>query len=225
MGNRTRLPNVAFIPIRAGSKAIPNKNIKDMAGKPLYEWVTDAALAADCIDEVWISTESADYHERIVKRYQDRVRIHMRPDILATDTAATDDVMLHFALEYDFDKIVLAQATNPLLKAADLDEACTRMDAVGYDSLLSCIPRRRFFWTKGGHPISHDPSCRPFREGVTPVYEENGAFFITKRKRFLESRCRISGYIGIYEMSPLSDVDIDEPEDWATVEQRLVHES
>ena len=51
---------VAFIPVRGGSKSIPLKNVKPIAGKPLVQWVVEAAAGADCIDAVYVSTDSAE---------------------------------------------------------------------------------------------------------------------------------------------------------------------
>ena len=59
--------NIAFIPVRAGSKSIPLKNIKELNGKPLVYWVAKAACGADCIDKVVVATDS-DKIKEVVKR-------------------------------------------------------------------------------------------------------------------------------------------------------------
>ena len=50
--------NIAFIPVRAGSKSIPLKNIKEINGKPLVYWTAKSANDAECIDKVIIATDS-----------------------------------------------------------------------------------------------------------------------------------------------------------------------
>ena len=113
----------ALIPLRIGSKGIEKKNIKNMAGKPLCEWVIKAAFDANSIGSIYVSTES-DEIKQVINSLGMDVKIIHRPDKLASDTASTESVMLH-ALNYiDSDYLVTIQATSPLLTSEDLDMAC-----------------------------------------------------------------------------------------------------
>ncbi|MDI6721750.1 MAG: acylneuraminate cytidylyltransferase family protein, partial [Candidatus Aenigmarchaeota archaeon] len=111
---------IALIPLRGGSKGIPGKNIKDMAGKPLCHWVIEAAQEAGIFDRIVVSTDSEQIGEVAA---QGGAEILWRLAELATDTASTESVMLHAAENYQFDVLTTIQATSPLTTAQDLKEA------------------------------------------------------------------------------------------------------
>ena len=120
--------NVAFIPVRGGSKSIPLKNIKRISGKPLVYWSIKAACECKYIDKVYIATDSDKIKDTIEKfSYGDEAELFFKAEVIgrsaksASDTASTESAMLEFAEKYEFDNIVLIQATSPLLQTSDLD--------------------------------------------------------------------------------------------------------
>src|SRR3989338_2676554 len=129
---------VTLIPLRGGSKSIPYKNVKEMAGKPLCFWVIKAATGSKYIDEVWVSTEDKKIKE-IVLSLGLPVKVIDRPAEFATDEASTESVMLHFAEQVDFDILNLVQATSPLTSSEDLDKAIEQFFAENDDSLLTGV--------------------------------------------------------------------------------------
>ena len=68
--------NIAFIPVRAGSKSIPLKNIKQINGKPLVYWTTKAANDSKCIDKVIIATDSPEIKEKVLSFDFDKVTVY-----------------------------------------------------------------------------------------------------------------------------------------------------
>ena len=224
---------VAFIPLRGGSKSIPMKNVKPLAGRPLVYWVLDAALGSKYIEDVYVSTDSQEI-VRIIESYGQTLPLNKRARInciprsayTATDTASTESAMLEFAQNYKFDDIVLIQATNPLLSYQHLDEALILYRKNCYDSMLSLVRQKRFLWKETEdacvEPINYSPQGRPRRQEMDGFLVENGAFYITSKKALLASKCRLSGKIGFYEMPELSYYEIDEPDDWLLIEQILL---
>ncbi len=103
---------VALVPLRGGSKSIPGKNIRPIAGKPLCAWTLEAACGASCIQEVWVSTDSEEI-ARTIRALGLPVQVLMRPAELATDTASTESVMLHFVEQVPCDVLVTLQAPPP----------------------------------------------------------------------------------------------------------------
>jgi CMP-N-acetylneuraminic acid synthetase len=209
---------VALIPLRAGSVSIPNKNIKALCGKPLFFWVVDAAFKADNIDEIYISTDSQEI-AKIAKYYFPKVKIIDRPLILATNTASTESVMLHFMSMVNFDILMTIQATSPLITSFDIDSAIVNFLENNFDSMLTAVRCKRFFWSDNSTPLNYDPANRPLRQDFVGTLMENGAFYLTKRSILLAHSCRLGGKIGIHEMSELSSIEIDEPDDWDRVEE------
>lgn len=216
---------VAFIPVRGGSKSIPLKNIKEVAGKPLIYWTAKAANDARCIDRVYVATDS-DVIKDVVEGFAlPKVHVITRSEESSTDTASTEAAMLEFAPRYNFDNIILIQATSPLLTAEDLDGGYSLYEEKSTDSVLSVVRQKRFNWepNKNGYAkaLNYNPFHRPRRQEFDGYYVENGAFYITSKSMLIESRCRISGNIRVYEMKEDTYFEIDEPTDWIIIEQLL----
>lgn len=211
---------VVLIPLRGGSKSIPLKNIKLIGGKPLCAWVLEAAAKTGSIDAVYVSTDS-DKIKKVVDSLELGVKIIDRPLQYATDQASTESVMLHFMEEVDFDVLVTIQATSPLLQSWHLSEALARFERKEFDSMLSAVRTKRFFWTDDAKPINYDPLNRPRRQEFAGTLMENGAFYITRRGILAQTGCRLGGRIGIYEMPEDTAVEIDEPRDWELVSKIL----
>lgn len=216
---------VAFIPARGGSKGIPRKNIKILAGKPLIAWTLEAALACSAIEQVYVSTD-ADYIKECVDRlFRNRVTVIGRSPQTSTDGATSESALLEFCETNIFDFVLFIQATSPLLNTADLEKAIHMMQTNHYDSLLSVVRQKRFIWDINSQgiatPINYSPLYRPRRQDFNGFLAENGAFYLSSRKAILNSQCRISGKIGCIEMNHETYVELDELEDWFYVENIL----
>lgn len=220
--------NVAFIPVRGGSKSIPLKNIKKINGKPLVYWTIAAAAKSENIDKIYVATDSAVIKETVESFGFSKVVVINRSAETAYDTASTESAMLEFANNYDFDNITLIQATSPLLTTEDIDGGFALFNEKNTDSVLSVVRQKRFIWKEadedeGGEsiPQNYNPLSRPRRQEFDGYLVENGAYYITTRKRLLETQCRISGRIKTYEMAEETYFEIDEPSDWIIVEHLL----
>ncbi len=221
--------NVAFIPVRGGSKSIPLKNIKLLNGRPLVYWVVRAACMCKYLDRVYIATDSKEIRQA-VEEFQkgEEEALFSKAEVIgrsaesASDTASTEFAMLEFAQQYDFDTIALIQATSPLLSGEDLNRGFERFAEENTDSVLSVVPQKRFRWQQDPEgnvqPMNYDVFHRPRRQEFAGDLVENGAFYITSRKGLMQSRNRISGNIKAVEMSEDTFLEIDEPSDWITIE-------
>ncbi len=224
--------NVAFIPVRGGSKSIPLKNIKELHGRPLVYWTVAAACDCTAIDKVYVATDSRDIRLCVEKfcagdlqRFK-KVNVIDRSAESATDTASTESAMIEFAKAHRFDNIVLIQATSPMLTGADLDNGFNAFNAPGTDSVLSVVPQKRFIWQidneGNASATNYDVNKRPRRQDFEEYYVENGAFYITSRKDLLASGSRLSGNIRISLMSEDTYYEIDEPADWVVTEALMI---
>lgn len=216
----TKRKIVALIPLRGGSKSIPYKNIKEIAGKPLAYWALFAAVNAKNIDEVYVSTEDEKI-KKTIKSFNLKIKIIDRPKELANDTSSTESVMLHFMDNVNFDILVTIQATSPFTTNEDIDKAIEQFTKDGNDSLLTGVLVKKFFWTKNGMPLNYDYLNRPRRQDFEGVINENGAFYITKKEVLQNYKNRLGEKIGVYEMSADKIIDIDELSDWEIAEKLL----
>ena len=121
----------AIIPARSGSKSVPHKNIRQMAGKPMLAYSIEHALKSEKINRVIVSTDSEQYAQ-IARSYGAEVPF-LRPEEYATDTALDYDVFLH-ALTwlqekegYEPDLVVQLRPTYPIRMISDLDAMIDRL--------------------------------------------------------------------------------------------------
>jgi len=211
---------VALVPLRGGSKSIPLKNIKEIGGKPLCSWTLEALEKCRQVQEVYVSTDS-DRIAHVVRKRHPRTQILDRPAKYATDEATTESVMLHFAQNVDFDVLITAQVTSPLVTDSDFGKAIHQMEKARFDSMVTGVRTKRFFWDLDGTPLNYDPGKRPRRQDFDGIFMENGAFYITRREILINEQSRLGGKIGVYEMGAETELEIDEPEDWIAVEKLL----
>jgi N-acylneuraminate cytidylyltransferase len=217
---------IAFIPVRGGSKSIPLKNIKDFCGKPLVCWNIEALQNSDRIDEIVVATDSKEIKQTLKGYNYSKVTIFNRNEENAKDNASTESVMLEYIESdesnlADDDLFILAQATSPLTQSIHFKEALELFSTSGYDSLITCVRSYRFFWNENGTSKNYDYRERPRRQDFNGTLMENGAFYINTVKNVKTYRNRLSGKIGIYEMPEYTSAEIDEPDDWAYLENLM----
>ena len=212
---------IAIIPLRAGSKGIPNKNKKKMLGRPLYQWALGEAIFSN-LDKIYIFTDDQQIIEDIKKEYHwtDKVEVVKRSKESAIDTASTEMGMLELAMQlnYNFDIYCLIQATSPLLTREDINQVLFKVEEEQFDSALTVVENKRFTWTKDGKSVNYDYLHRPRRQDYEGMLVENGAFYAVKKETYLQTKNRLGGKIGIVKMCEDSLYEIDEPSDWDIIE-------
>ncbi len=221
------MQRIAFIPVRGGSKSIPQKNVKNMAGRPLVHWTVMAACECAHIDRVVIATDDDIIASVVAEIKNSKIQIYRRKSENAQDQSSTESVMFEYieqAALQEQDMFVLIQATNPLLQSHHLSEAFALIEKKKQNSLLSVVRNKRFFWNEAGKPLNYDFNNRPRRQDFAGCLMENGSFYISKVGDILTSRCRLSSSTGAvltYEMPEASGFEIDEPSDWVIIEELL----
>jgi N-acylneuraminate cytidylyltransferase len=214
--------NIAFIPVRCGSKSIPFKNIKEFCGKPLVYWNLEALQDSSNIDEIYVATDCKEIKDIVNSFNFSKVKVYDRDTKNANDTASTESVMLEFIDKKNFndkDLFFLVQATSPLTQTKDFDEALKKLKKDKSDSLLTCIRTKRFIWNNDGTALNYDYLNRPRRQDFDGMLMENGAFYINSIQNIIKEQNRLSGKISIYEMEEHTAIEIDEEDDWHIAEK------
>lgn len=213
------MKTIAFIPLRGDSKGIPLKNVRPFCNNPLAQWCIKAALESSLVDKIYIA-----YDESIIKSslgwYTNKIEYVEVPKM--DDHCMQERPMLEFAKTNDFDIIVLLQATTPYIKTKDINGGINLLWSEKYDSVISVCRQHKFLWEQnnnGAVPMNYNPKKRPRRQEWDGLLIENGAFFITSRQALLDSKCRISGRIGLYEMPNYTGYEIDDETDWIIAEE------
>ena len=219
--------NIAFIPVRGGSKSIPLKNIKPINGKPLVYWTALAAQNAKCIDKLIIATDSTEIKSTVLEFGFSKLEVFDRSTENASDSSSTESVMLEYINKSelnDKDLFFLIQATSPMLKSEHIDgmyETFTKDDC---DSMFTGVREKQFHWIEEGDtlkPINYDYKNRPRRQEFRGIIAENGACYINSVGNIKREKCRLSGKISAYELPSYTSYEIDEPEDWFIIEELM----
>lgn len=224
---------LGIIPARGGSKRLPSKNTRILAGKPLLNWTIEAALQSRFLDAAVVSTDD----ERIadVAAEAGLPVPFMRPAELATDTATTFSAIQHALMQWEaefnkaVDYIVILQPTSPLRTAEHIDQAIALTLERGAKGLASVCP------------VEHPPEWM----NVLPADDSLENFLhpgaVGKRSQDFPQRYRLNGAVivmaadavrhGIefwdlkktyaYRMDPMDSVDIDSELDFMLAETIL----
>ena len=211
--------NVCLIPARGGSKSIPLKNITNVNGKPLIWWVLNAANNSN-LDIIHVATDSDEIKRVVVSFNFKKVNVINRSDKTSTDESTTESVMEDFHKEYEYDNLILIQATSPLLKTEHINESLDKFNGGKWDSLLTLVRKHNFQWEDDGGEIKpkYDYLNRPRRQDHDGYLIENGALYITTKEAFDKSKCRISGDITYFEMPEYTSYEIDVVSDISVIE-------
>jgi N-acylneuraminate cytidylyltransferase len=212
---------VSVILARGGSKGIKDKNIKPLHGKPLIFFTIEASNKS-IVNETWVSTD----HKKIAAVSREYgANVLRRPDEFATDISTSEEALIHFAKNIDFDIMVFIQPTSPLIRSEDINGALNKFIKGKWDSLLTLVRQHNFQWKiEDGEvvkPTNYDFLNRPRRQDHGGYMVENGAFYITTKEAFQKSKCRISGDITFYEMPPHTYFELDEESDIIILENLL----
>lgn len=216
----------ALIPARGGSKGIPRKNIRPIAGKPLIAWTIEAALRARRLDAVVVSTD--DEEIAAVARAHGAQVPFMRPAALAQDQSPGIDPVLH-ALDQlpQYQSVLLLQPTSPLRRTADI-EACLDLAAVhGWPSVVSVVEAEAHpFWT---YRLGDESRLQPFadaptaarRQDLPAAYALNGAMYFADTRWLRQTRALVHADTHALVMAREHSVDIDTPLDWRIADMLL----
>lgn len=215
---------LGLIPARGGSKGIPRKNIRPIAGKPLIAWTIEVALAANTIDRVVVTTDDPEI-AAVATAYGADVPF-LRPAELACDETPGIDPVLH-ALDLlpGFNAVVLLQPTSPLRTAGDIDAAMALADAGTGANVVSVTEAKHAAWTfpmNTAGILEIGEIDRATRRQDLPVrFSLNGAIYVAPVACLREHRgFLVPGTLG-YAMPAERSVDIDAPIDWRLAELLL----
>lgn len=215
---------LVIVPARGGSKGIPRKNLRLLAGKPLISYVIETIQKSNFIDELYISTDD-DEIEYIAKKYNSKVV--KRGEHLAEDNVPLDPVIYDAVLKIEtanntrYDIVVTVQPTSPLLKTETLDRAISRLVDNDMDTIISVVDDRHLAWTVDeNNKYIPKYKARVNRQYLPKEFRETGGIFASKRK-YVTSQSRLGQKIDLIEIGKDESIDIDSYSDWWIAEKLL----
>jgi CMP-N,N'-diacetyllegionaminic acid synthase len=217
---------LVVIPARGGSKGVPGKNIKILGGKPLIQYTIDAARAVFDDSVICVSTDNIET-KYLVEEMGLKVPF-IRPDFLATDTAGTNEVLLHAIefyenLGYFSDTLILLQPTSPFRNAHHIKEALELYDE-NCEMVVSVNETKSnpYFSLKEeneqGFLIKSKEGNFKRRQDCPRVYELNGAIYIISIESLKKNPIQDFKRVKKFLMSDIDSIDIDTDTDFHLAE-------
>ena len=221
---------LGLIPARGGSKGIPNKNQKELGGRPLLQYTIEAALGAKLLDAVVFSSE-----DTVLMNLAEQMGATVafkRPEHLATDAAGSLEVVQH-ALQTltergeHYDAVCLLQVTTPFRTSEDIDAAISKFKSVGTDSLISVQKVPHQFNPHWVFEASNDnlkiatgeTEIIKRRQDLPDAFIRDGAIYVTRTEVIMKQGSFFGATISHIELDPQRSVNIDTAEDWAKAEE------
>lgn len=213
---------LAVIPARAGSRGIPNKNIRIIGEHPLIYYSIKNALSSSLITDVIISTDSDSV--RIIGE-QMGARVKRRNEALCGDAVILDTVIADAIPKGEkWDYIVTMQPTSPTLKVETLDKAIQYVIEHELDTLISVTNVPHLSWSEKDGKKVPNYTERLNRQYLPPYYIETGAFVVSKAE-VVTPKTRIGEKVDVYELSEDESWDVDTFDDLRSVAAVLGRES
>lgn len=223
IGNKTVL---AIIPARGGSKGVPRKNIREVAGKPLIAWTIEEAKKSGYIDRLVVSTDDQEIADIAVK-WGGEVPF-MRPAELARDDSPGIAPVIHMlaTIQPEYDLVVLLQPTSPLRAVDDIDGAISLMiDRQAKACVTVVEPDKSPYWMYSLHssgklrPLLNGDYTR--RQDIPVVYALNGAVYVAESNWLVRLQNFVTEETVAYIMTKEHSIDIDTDIDLIIAEKLL----
>ena len=218
---------VCHIPVRAGSKRTPNKNIRKIGSKRVVEYVIGAAIEANIFDEIWLNTDSQllmNEHKQGLLNNSSLFNVYQRPEQLCSDRATSDEFNYDFAQFTDADIMVMLNPVCPLLASETVRLAIDELKSKSseYDTLITCTSTKmQVFYDNNPLNIKDDEALQPSQENGK-VSTLNWAVTAWMRKDFIE-RYLNQGFavLGtnriLYDIEPVEGLKISEESDFEII--------
>lgn len=208
---------LGVVTARGGSKGVPQKNIRQVEGKPLIGWTIQAAKGANYLDRVILSSDDDGIIE-VAKSFGCEVPFKRAPQIAQDDTPSIDVILDALDRCGGFDWVMLLQPTSPLRTSADIDEAIQICVALGAPACVSvCKAEENPFWMftlrdSRVHPVIN-MSLFKRRQELPIVYVLNGAIYLARTSWLRQKRTFISEETVAFVMPAERSLDIDDESD------------
>ncbi len=219
---------LAVIPARGGSKGVPRKNIRIVAGLPLIAWSILEASKSGYIDRLILSSDDEEIIS-VARQYNCEVPFR-RPSELAGDTISGIEPIIHAinAIETRYDYVVLLQPTSPLRLSEDIDGCLAKCVNAGAPACISVTesdksPQWMFYLNDSDQllPVIKRKNMILLRQNLSQAYALNGAVYTAKIGWFLECRTFVSRGAVAYKMPKERSIDIDTELDMEICEHLL----
>ena len=220
---------VCHIPVRAGSKRTPNKNIRRIGELRVVEYVIQAAVESNVFDEIWLNTDSElliNEHESSLLKNSEHFHVYRRPQHLCDDKATSDEFNFDFAQFTNANIIVMLNPVCPLLSIETIKSAVNEFKEKidEFDTLITCSSTKMQVFIEGVPlNINVNEALRPSQEN-SKVTTLNWAVTAWHRESFIQ-RYSENGYavLGdnrlLFDIDPIESLKISEESDFVLISE------
>lgn len=200
---------VSFIPIKLNNQRLPGKNLLDLEGKPVCNYLFETVSTIDSIDEKYVFCSD----EAIVSYMPENLIFLKRDKKLDGFEVKGLDIIESFVNTVDADIYIITHVTQPFTKAESIESALQKVISGEHDSAFSAVMLQDYMWYQG-KPLNYDMTNIVRTQDLEPMYMETGAFFIFTKEVFTKHHRRIGFNPYIYVIDQFEAIDIDEKEDF-----------
>lgn len=200
---------VSFIPIKLNNQRLPGKNLMDLDGRPLCDYIFKTIAQVDAIAEKYVYCSD----EQIKDYIPEGLSFLKRNSYLDGFQVKGLEIIDYFVKDVDADIYVLTHVTQPFTKPESIKNALNKVLYEGYDSAFSCTCIQDYCWYKG-KPFNYDMKDIVTTQNLEPIYMETGAFFIFRKEVFTKLHQRIGEKPYMAVIDRFETVDIDTEEDF-----------
>lgn len=211
-----------FLPCRSGSQRIPKKNTRDFASVKggLLAVKLSTLLKVSGVDVILVSTNDPEVITVAKSFKNDKIKIDIRPEHLATSETSTDDLVNYVPTIIKDEHILWTHVTSPFISVSTFETAIKHYyDEAEFDSLMTVNKIQTFLWDKE-KPINYDRNKEkwPRTQTLPELFEVNSGFFINSRNNYLNFKDRIGSKPFLYVVNGYESIDIDWPDDFELAE-------
>ena len=210
---------IALVPMKDHSERVPNKNMRDFHGLPLYHRIINTLSASKYVSKIYVDTDSELIKHDILHHFN-QVKIISRPGKLCGDFVSMNKIIEYDISQIDGKHFLQTHSTNPLLTTKTVDEAIETYfkELDEYDSLFGVTRYQSRFYDNDGVTINHDPDVLERTQDLSPLFEDNCNLYIFSRESFQYNCNRIGDYPYAFEINKMEAIDIDDEIDFKMAE-------
>ncbi len=209
---------VALLPMKANSERVKGKNFRNLAGKPLFQWILNSLLEVKDIDLVVINTDAKHILLENGLKESERVLIRERKEELCGDFVSMNLILADDINNVPADLYIMTHTTNPLISSETISDGLEKFNSSNeHDSLFTVNKVQTRFYRQDGSAVNHDPDNLIRTQDLEPWYEENSCLYYFTSESFSKTNARIGKMPQMMVTPPLESLDIDEPHDWEMV--------
>ncbi len=200
----------ALVPMRHHSQRVPEKNFRDLGGKPLYHHILTTLTQVSEIDGIYVDTDSP-FIKSGLRRDFPGIQVIDRPDHLTADDTSMNRIIAHDLSVVEADYYLQTHTTNPLLKATTISRAINVFleNENEFDSLFSVTRLQTRLYDSEGNAVNHNPVELIQTQDLPPLFEENSCLYLFSKNSLENNGHRIGNSPYLFEIDSDEAWDID----------------